>query len=145
MEFHEHVAKLIEDRRTSSKDDLIAISEMRETQNVNMSDFEHLSMISGLLLAGHETATDLLSTGLYHLLYNMLWEQINYDDATRATAIEELLRFESAITGMRREVTKPFQLGTLSLSLGDQAFCMYNSGSRDSNHFPNAHKIVPDQ
>ncbi|KAJ9651328.1 hypothetical protein H2198_009394 [Neophaeococcomyces mojaviensis] len=146
IEFHEHVAELIEARRTDRRDDLIShIWNERDAQNVVMTDFEHLSMIPGLLLAGHETTTNLLSMGLNHLLHRKLWDQINYDDTMRASAIEELLRFESAITGMRREVVKAFQLGNLSLKPGDQVFCAYNSGSRDSTRFTNAQEIIPDR
>jgi cytochrome P450 len=72
-----------------------------------MTDFEHLSIIPGLLLAGHETTTNVLSMGIAYLLHHGLYDETAKDESTRAVAIEELLRYESAITGMPRKVLQP--------------------------------------
>ncbi|UZP32318.1 hypothetical protein NXS19_000134 [Fusarium pseudograminearum] len=99
-------------------------------------------MIPGLLLAGHETTTNVLTMGLAHILHNGLWEQISQSDETRKAAIEELLRFESAITGMPRQVTSDgIQLCGMKLNAGDRLFVAYNSGSRDETKFENPNKL----
>ena len=73
MDLHEYIAELIQHRRKDRRDDLIShIWDERDSGVVEMTDFEHLAMIPGLLLAGHETTTNLLSMGLSHLLYNGL-------------------------------------------------------------------------
>ncbi|GMG38848.1 unnamed protein product [Aspergillus oryzae] len=49
--------------------------------------------------------------------------------------IEELLRYESAITGMFRLVKEKAQIGPRVLERGDKIFLAYNSASRDSSVF----------
>jgi cytochrome P450/ferredoxin-NADP reductase len=143
VELHEHIAELIRIRKFDRKDDLIShIWDERDNGTVQMTDFEHLSMIPGLLLAGHETTTNLLTMGLAHLLSRGLWQQANQDDFLRAATIEELVRFESAITGMKREVRQEFKLGGTVLHAGDKLFLAYNSGSRQSDIFPRADEVL---
>lgn len=146
VELHDHIADLIQLRKVDRKDDLIShIWNERDSGVVEMTDFEHLSMIPGLLLAGHETTTNLLSMGLSHLLHKDLWQNANETDATRAATIEELVRFESAITGMKREVLQEFKLSHTTLYPGDKIFLAYNSGSRDAQIFPDADELTLDR
>ncbi|UPK96267.1 hypothetical protein LCI18_007202 [Fusarium solani-melongenae] len=106
-----------------------------------MTDFEHLSMIPGLLLAGHETTTNVLSMGLAHLLHLDLWDEASADENTLTAAIEELLRYESAITGMRRVATKDTRIGETCLRAGDSLFVAYNAGSRDQTKFCRSNQV----
>lgn len=146
LNLHSYIASVIEDRRTDRKDDLIShIWNERDAGVVNMTDFEHLSMIPGLLLAGHETTTNVLSMGLAHLLHHNLWEKVSESDKTRSAAIEELLRYESAITGMWRVVTKETRFEEKVFQPGDRLFVAYNSGSRDSTRFENPDVIDVDR
>lgn len=142
LDLHSYIATVIEARRADRKDDLIShIWNERDAGVVDMTDFEHLSMIPGLLLAGHETTTNVLSMGLAHLLHHNLWGKISESDETRSAAIEELLRYESAITGMWREVTEETRLEETVFRPGDRLFVAYNSGSRDSTKFENPDMI----
>src|SRR5437879_1969321 len=110
-----------------------------------MTDFEMLSMFPGLMLAGHETTTNLLSTGLPHLLHTGQYEAAQANDESRARAIEELLRYESAIMGMRRRVTAPTLLAGTALHPGNEIFLAYASGSRDEKHFSHPDKLDIDR
>ncbi|KAE9579471.1 Carnitine monooxygenase reductase subunit [Colletotrichum fructicola] len=146
LDLHTYIAGVIEDRRNDRRDDLIShIWNERDAGIVELTDFEHLSMIPGLLLAGHETTTNVLSMGMAHLLHHGLWERVSESDATRSAAIEELLRYESAITGMPRLVTTETKFGAMTLQPGDKLFVAYNSGSRDSTKFENPDEIDIDR
>lgn len=146
LDLHSYIATVIEARRTDRRDDLIShIWNQRDAGVVDMTDFEHLSMIPGLLLAGHETTTNVLSMGLAHLLHHNLWERVSESDKTRSAAIEELLRYESAITGMWRVVTKETKFRNTVFQSGDKVFVAYNSGSRDHAKFENPDVIDVDR
>jgi cytochrome P450 len=121
LELHDHLLELMEERRTDRRDDLIShVWDQRDSGAVEMSDFEMLSLFPGLMLAGHETTSNLICTGLSHLLADPArYEQAMQDDASRAAALEELLRYESAITGMRRLVTRDTELGGEQLHAGE--------------------------
>lgn len=136
LDLHEYVASVIQERKTDRRDDLIShIWNERDAGLVEMTDFEHLSMIPGLLLAGHETTTNVLSMGLSHLLHYGLWNAATESEDKRKAAIEELLRYESAITGMHRIVKEETQIGNRTVVPGEKLFVAYNSGSRDSSKF----------
>lgn len=142
LELHAYVSQVIEERRTTRKDDLIShVWNVRDSGEVEMTDFEMLSMFPGLILAGHETTTNLLCTGLSHLLHSGQYDAAQTDDESRARAIEELLRYESAIMGMRRRVTASAVLAGTELHPGDEIFLAYASGSRDEKHFSQSDKL----
>ncbi|KAF5701921.1 cytochrome P450 monooxygenase [Fusarium globosum] len=142
LDLHEYVAQVIQQRKTDRRDDLIShIWNERDAGVVEMTDYEHLSMIPGLLLAGHETTTNLLSMGISHLLHHNLWDAATKDEEARKSAIEELLRYESAITGMERLVKKESKIGDHTVQPGEKLFVAYNSGSRDTTKFDNPDKL----
>ncbi|KAF5976552.1 cytochrome P450 monooxygenase [Fusarium coicis] len=142
LDLHEYVAQVIQERKTDLRDDLIShIWNERDAGVVEMTDYEHLSMIPGLLLAGHETTTNLLSMGISHLLHHDLWDAATKDEEAIKTAIEELLRYESAITGMERLVKEESKIGDYTVQPGEKLFVAYNSGSRDTTKFKNPDRL----
>ena len=138
LELHDHLLELMAARCTDRRDDLIShVWDQRDSGAVQMTDFEMLSLFPGLMLAGHETTSNLVCTGLSHLLADPArYAQAMRDDASRAAALEELLRYESAITGMPRLVTRDTELGGEQLHAGEQVFLAYAGASRDPEVFP---------
>lgn len=110
-----------------------------------MTDMDHLMMIPGLLLAGHETTTNFLCMSMSHLLANGLWERATHDNDACKAALEELLRYESAITGMRRVATVDTSIAGRSVKAGTPLFVAYNSGSHDPTVFAEPDKIDLDR
>src|SRR3954451_7338681 len=137
LDLHDYVLEVMAERRRARRDDLIShVWDQRDSGAVEMTDFEMLSLFPGLLLAGHETSSNLICTGLAHLLADPdRYAAAQRDDASRAAALEELFRFESAITGMKRLVTRDTTLGGVPLRAGEQVFLAYASGSRDASRF----------
>lgn len=140
---HEYIAGLIQQRKHDRRDDLISHIWNERDNGLEMTDFEHLSMIPGLVFAGHETSTMVLSMGMAHLLHNNMWDDVSESDESRAQAVEELLRYESAITGMRRVATQDVDVGGQHLKAGDLLFVAHNSGSRDAHRFEDPDVIKP--
>lgn len=145
LDLHEYIRGVMEERRHERRDDLIShIWDQRDSGAVEMSDFEMLSMFPGLMLAGHETSSNLICIALSHLLADAdRYAAAQRDDASRAAALEEMFRFESAITGMRRLVTRDTELGGVALRSGEEVFLAYAAGSRDESHFEHPDEFVP--
>jgi cytochrome P450/ferredoxin-NADP reductase len=145
LELHEYIRGVMEERRHERRDDLIShIWDQRDSGAVEMSDFEMLSMFPGLMLAGHETSSNLICIALSHLLADAdRYAAAQRDDASRAAALEEMFRFESAITGMRRLVTRDAELGGVALRSGEEVFLAYAAGSRDESRFEHPNEFVP--
>src|SRR3954469_9957042 len=158
IELHDHVLEVMAERRRDRRDDLIShVWDVRDSGAVQMTDFEMLSLFPGLMLAGHETTSNLICTGLSHLLADPARyaagpraaparsAPAQRDDNSRAAALEELFRFESAITGMKRLVTRDTELGGVPLRAGEHAFLAYSSGSRDAGRFASPDQIDLDR
>jgi cytochrome P450/ferredoxin-NADP reductase len=137
LDLHDYALEVMEERRHARRDDLIShIWNERDSGAVQMTDFEMLSMFPGLMLAGHETSSNLICMGLSHLLADPdRYRDAQRNDDTRAQALEELFRYESAITGMKRLVTADTTLGGHELKAGETVFLAYASGSRDATKF----------
>lgn len=137
IELHDYILEVMAERKLERRDDLIShIWNERDSGVVSMTDFEMLSMFPGLMLAGHETSSNLICMALSHLLVDPdKYVEAQQNDNTRAAALEEFFRFESAITGMRRLVTRDTELGELSLRAGEEVFLAYAAGSRDPSRF----------
>lgn len=136
LELHDYIREVMTERKRERRDDLISHVWNERDAGLEMTDFEMLSMFPGLMLAGHETSSNLICTALVHLLADHgRWEQAQRDEASRAEALEEMFRFESAITGMKRLLTHDTELGGVRLAAGEQVFLAYASGSRDAARF----------
>lgn len=147
MDLLDHMVEVMAERKVARRDDLIShIWNERESGAVVMTDYEMLTMLPGLMLAGHETTSNLVCTALSHLLADPeLYVAAQRNDDTRRAALEEFFRFESAITGMRRQVTRNTELGGVALSAGDQLFLAYAAGSRDPQRFAHPDRIDVDR
>ncbi len=137
LDLHEHVLEVMAEREQDRRDDLIShVWDVRDSGAVQMTDFEMLSLFPGLMLAGHETSSNVICMVLSHLLADPdRYAAAQRDDASRAAALEEFFRFESAITGMKRLVTRDTVLGGVPLEAGEQVFLAYASASRDAAKF----------
>ena len=136
-DLHDHILEVMTERRRKRRDDLIShVWEQRDAGVVEMTDFEMLSLFPGLLPAATRTSSNLICTGLSHPLADPTrYAGAQRDDDSRAAALEELFRYESAITGMRRLVTRDTMLAGVPLRTGEQLFLAYASGSRDARRF----------
>src|SRR3954462_3452831 len=133
LALHDHILEVMAERKLRRRDDLIShVWNDRDSGEVELTDFEMLSLFPGLMLAGQETSSNLICTGLPRLLAtDGAYAAAQHDDASRARALEELLRHESAITGMPRLVTRDTVLGGTRLRAGDEVFLAYQGASRD--------------
>lgn len=147
LDLHDHLRELMELRRHDRQDDLIShIWDQRDSGAAELTDFEMLSMFPGLMLAGHETSSNLICMALAHFLADPdLYARVQRDDASRARALEEVFRFESAITGMKRLVTRDTDLGGVRLRAGEEVFLAYAAGSRDPGRFDDPGRIDVDR
>lgn len=143
LELHAYVREVMAERKIRRRDDLVShIWNERDLGNVEMTDFEMLSMFPGLILAGQETSSNFICMALSHLLADPArYSAAQRDEDARAAALEELFRYESPITGMKRLVTTDTVLGGVPLKAGEIVLLAYASGSRDSSKFAHPDRI----
>ena len=101
------------------------------------SQQEVATILFGLLLAGHETTTNLLGNSLRRLLeHRDSWEAICADPSSIPGAVEETLRFDSSVIHWRRRTTKAVELSGIEVPAEANVLVSIGAANRDPAVFP---------
>jgi cytochrome P450 len=128
-----HLTGVIAWKRENPSDDLLSALIRAEEDGDMLTDVELLEQVMLLYIAGHETTVNLIGNGTWALLRNpdqlALWRD---DDSIDATAIDELLRYDSPVQLSRRIALEPMEIHGREIPAG--AFIFTSLGS--ANHDP---------
>jgi cytochrome P450 len=133
--------KVVELRRQPRENLLSALAQAEE-QGDRLTQDELLANCVLLLLAGHETTTNLLGNGVLALLQNP--EQratlaANPDLIT--SAVEELLRYDSPVQKMGRIALADIQVGEKLIAQGQLVCFGFAAANRDPVQFPSPNRL----
>lgn len=138
----QHIAGVIEWKRSNLGDDLLSALIQAEDNGDVLSDTELLDQVNVLFIAGHETTVNLIGNGTWALLQNRdQFELLRDDPSAEATAIDELLRYDSPVQISRRITLEPIELAGHEIPAG--VFVLTSLGS--ANHDPAAFGPTADQ
>ena len=94
----DYFRNLLSERRRAPRDDLMSLMLEAEHEGHRLSEEEVVANAVLLLFAGHETTTNLLGNGLFHLLRHPDQLALLRNDPTQApSAIEEFLRYDGPV------------------------------------------------
>jgi cytochrome P450 len=135
-----YYAHLIEQKRKHPGEDLISDLIRSHTAGEEpLSDAILINQINGVVIAGHETTTHLLGSGLVLLLEEPTrWQTLCEHPEFLPQAIEEILRLRGPAQGFIRTATQEVTVGGITMPPGTKLLLLYASGSRDESHFPEA-------
>lgn len=128
-----YLASLAELRRREPQDDLISALVAVESEGDRLTEDELLTMAALLFAAGFETTTNLLANGLVALLSAP--GQIPALLADPATAVEELLRYDSPVQLVARVAWEQTEIGGIDISPGDRIVAYLGAGNHDPARF----------
>uniref|UniRef100_UPI00404A4D5F cytochrome P450 n=1 Tax=Cephaloticoccus sp. TaxID=1985742 RepID=UPI00404A4D5F len=133
--------RLVAERRQEPRDDLLSALVSAEADGERLSNEELYAMCVFVFLAGHETTTNGIASGLMALLqhpdqFSKL--KANVDAHVRGT-VEEALRFESPVTRAVRKATERIELAGKVIESGQLVVFLLGAADRDPALFP-----VPD-
>jgi unspecific monooxygenase len=114
-------------RRRDPADDLIT-----DLVRTDLSDDEVVAAVVLLLNAGHEASVNVFGNGLVA----MLERGLRPDDP--ALAVEEMLRFDSALQLFERTATAPVEVGGVVVEPGQKIAALLGAANRDPAVFPDA-------
>jgi cytochrome P450 len=127
-----YLADVIAARRKDPQDDLISGMIEAQEERDALTDQELLSTCFLLLLAGHETTTNLIGNGTLALLRNRTeWERLRAEPPLLPNAIEELLRYDSPVQGTVRVTLEKVELGGHAIEPGALVICGIGAANRD--------------
>ena len=138
LAFWHYAQALVEDRIAHPRDDFTTdLVQARDPQGLGLSVTEASTITLNLLVAGHETTTNLIGNSFRRLLENRdAWEQVCAEPALIPGAVEEVLRFDGSLIGWRRRTTEPVDIGGVSVPEGANLLLMFGGANRDPAKFP---------
>lgn len=139
---YEYFSAFLADRRAHPQDDLMSALVQAEADGERLSEEELLGFCLLLLVAGHETTTNLLSNSAVVLSQHPESRQQLADRPELVpAAVEELLRYDSPVQGLSRTLTRPVDLHGQRMMAGDTVLLLFGSANRDDHAFPGADRF----
>lgn len=141
MELRGYFSELFEARRAERRDDLIsALIDQHDAGRLDDEDL--MALATFLFISGFETTTNLISTAIHTLLefpdQLALWRE-NPDIS--ASAVEELIRHGTPISGTVRLTSEPIRLGDQEIPADRMLFLMTAGANRDPAQFPDPDRL----
>lgn len=136
-EMREYLGPVLAQRSAAPRDDLFTRLVQAEVDGVRLSHEEILGFFQLLLVAGHETTTNLISNAILSLAaHPRELERLRNDPSLLPTAIEEVLRFRSPVQATFRVARRDVELHGQTIPAGKLVLPMIGSANRDARRFP---------
>lgn len=127
------VAQRDRDRRDDFTSDLLGYRD-EHPDLVTIDDC--VNIIYSMVLAGHESTTNAIASGLRHLLAARdQWQALVDDRSLIPNAVEESLRFDPPVLGHRRITACDTEISGVPLAKGSRLIMLFGSAHRDPRHF----------
>jgi cytochrome P450 len=102
----------------------------------DLSDDELHMFLNQLLVAGNETTRNTISGGIWALAERPdQWQRLLDDPSLVPSAVEEILRWTTAVIAFMRTATRDTTLGGVDIAAGDHTLMIYTSANRDEAQF----------
>ncbi|MEO7414891.1 MAG: cytochrome P450 [Opitutaceae bacterium] len=144
VELRDYLGHVLRQRQADPRDDLISELAHSEFEGDRLSDDELLSTSLTLLVAGHETTTNLIGSAVWLLLRHpeslAAWRA---DPGLMPGLIEEVLRFESPLHRVGRTALADVEIDGHRIARGETVFLLLAAANRDPAQFPDPHVFNP--
>jgi cytochrome P450 PksS len=139
MAFLRYIRKLVRERRSDPRDDLVTALVRAEEAGDKLSEDELLAMIFLLLVAGYETTVNLIGNGTLALLQHPdQLAKLRANPALIVSAVEELLRYTSPVgTTTDRYAREELTIAGAVIPQGALVMLVVASANRDERQFAN--------
>ncbi len=131
-----YLRDVIAARRRAPRDDLISGMIAAQEERDALTDAELLATSNLLLVAGHETTTNLIGNGLLALLRHPDQRARLVDEPDLIpTAVEEMLRYDSPVQATVRVTTEPVEIRGERIFDGALVIALIGAANRDPDAF----------
>ncbi|MBV9773821.1 MAG: cytochrome P450 [Gemmatimonadetes bacterium] len=141
-EMEGYLAVLLEERRTAPREDLLSRLVEAEVDGERLDDEDLLGFFQLLLLAGHETTTNLIGNAVLSLVENPdQLARLRDTPGLVPSAVEEVLRHRSPVQAMFRVTRHEVELRGQTIPTGRLVLAMIGSANRDPARFPDPNRF----
>jgi cholest-4-en-3-one 26-monooxygenase len=131
-----YFVRMIEERRERPRDDLVGILANARIGGEPIPEFELLSYLVLLIVAGNETTRNAASGGLLALVQNPdQFEKLRSNPALVRPAVEEIVRWTTPVVQFCRSGDEPLALRGQRIEAGEPMCLFYPSANRDEEVF----------
>jgi cytochrome P450 len=128
--------RLVAEARHDPAEDVIGWLATTEIDGDKLTDDEIAMFLNQLLVAGNETTRNTISGGLVALAENPdQWARLVADRSLVAGAVEEILRWTTAVIYFMRTATRDVVLGGQAVAAGEPIVMVYASANQDEAEF----------
>ena len=136
IDFSDYMRELIASHRRRSSDDLLSHLIGASHEGDVLSEEELISTAILVLNAGHEATVQAIGNGLMALsAHPDQWRRWQRDRSITATAVEELLRYDTPLQMFERWVTEDLDWRGTRLRAGSKVGLLFGSANRDPQSF----------
>ena len=145
-ELGDYILELAAARRAEPRDDLLSDLAAVSDDGDRLSEQELVSMVSFLMLAGHETTTGAIANAIY-ALHRFPDQQalLRAKPDLIDNAVEELLRFDTPVMGDPRVAEADLDLGGTTIPKGATITVLLGLANRDKRRFDDADQLRLDR
>ncbi|MFE9065426.1 cytochrome P450 [Streptomyces violaceusniger] len=145
-EFRAYASDLVERKRARPGDDLLSeLTQITDSQDGRLSHDELIATVVGLLLAGHETTSNMILKMTAMLLSEReRYETLLADPGLVPGVVEEALRLDPlGGVGIPRFITEDTEVGGVPVGAGSTLFVNLHAANRDERKFPDPDRFDP--
>ncbi len=142
-EFGQFAAELIAERRAAPGDDLVSGLLAAAAESEGITEPQLVSMVVGLVVAGHETTMTTLGNAMVYLLGDGrdAWQRLGSDEESAAAAAEQILRAiplgdADALPGLLRRAAEDVEIGGVTIPAGSVVAADTNAANHDPGLYP---------
>jgi cytochrome P450 len=127
----------VDELRRDPQDNLLSALAQAEEQGDRLTEDELFANCVLLMMAGHETTTNLIGNGILALLRNPEQkEALRLNPALIVSAVEELLRYDSPVQKMARLALADIAVDGKQIKQGQLVCFCFGAANRDPEKFP---------
>lgn len=142
QKFLDYFHDLIIERRANPQDDLMSALIAAEEEGTQLNERELLANCILLLVAGHETTTNLIGNGMLALLRHPdELEKLRANPALMRDASEELLRYDSPVKFFGRAALEDVTIGGKMIRKRQTLYILPGAINRDPAQFPDPDRL----
>lgn len=143
LSFDRYFRDICRERRQQPGRDLISLLLQAEEGDQRLSEDEIVANITLLFGAGHETTANLLGNALWTLFQHPgQLALLRADPGLWPLAVEEVLRYETAVQLAVRTALEDMEIGGVPLRRGEMVYVNLGAANRDPAVFPDPDSFI---